>query len=962
MPFVPFDGILLDDPREPIPGALAQLLHLQVEQAQAARWRREPLGREAVQARGRACRDLLAQGLLPDQLRGLDLPQGRPEDPASLASLTAHLEAYLAAVEASGHLEPMAALWRAAEVQEAGGRGFWVERALEDGPLDASLEDLAPARLRALLALEGMPVRFRLAARRGSGARGLFEGREPHVVSQVLPALESLAAALDRFSLEAPEGWAENPWGEALEDLFQGPLELDDLARRALRRGLLPTGSAALRAAVEQVAAWVSSGIPANDIAVFHPEAERIAPFLDGLLQAEGLGLHRGPAGPLAASRDWAPLLALLEGIALGDPALVASALGASRAAEPLGAACRAFAEILEASDEAGPEALAAALADLGPEARAALGTRWGRAFDLLRQPRTPAAWLGELEALALGFGLLGDGADFHPALGLLGQAWAPARAPLPLRDMLDALRAFLEVGTTTPEGREEAGVRLLHPSALLRGWRGSRATLLLDLGEGAWPAAPVPPPDLDEARRAQINAALRRAPHRGGFPPGLQVFHLSRAEADEALPRAFHVEAFAFNAALALTRQELVALSAETDAEGRRRGQGPFWQALDGAGAWTPPSDRCASNLRHRWQAGAASTLERERQASLRLEDPGTLPALRIEAPPRDRVPGAWTEGLDDAHPVSPTVLEGLARCPFRVFAERILGLDVWPPGPAAPRGIGTAAHGLLQALLEGLETAPHWPAAFLARHGLSRPGASALEAILEAAWRERGDTLLGRLRLGDVEAGLVRRGVEALLPDLAAVLAWDLAQEEPLPEERSAFGLPGSGPWERRLEGLEMRLGPVPLLEPPRWFQGRVDRLERWTCGEEGFLRILDYKASRLDTLKAYLEHDGLAASHLQLPLYQRLLEAREGLPVSAWLLPLRDFGKPMPAFFAPGDAGSRGRLEAHVARLLQRAEAGIFPAVPGEACASCSLSSLCGRPVDLDAAEPETEEAGA
>lgn len=374
------------------------------------------------------------------------------------------------------------------------------------------------------------------------------------------------------------------------------------------------------------------------------------------------------------------------------------------------------------------------------------------------------------------------------------------------------------------------------------------------------------------------------------------------------------------------------------------------------------PPSDRCASHLRHRWRAGAASPLERGRQKALRLEDPGTLPALRIEAPPPDRVPDAWQEGLDDAHPVSPTVLEGLARCPFRVFAERCLDLEVWPPGPAAPRGIGIAAHGLLQALLEGLETELHWPAAFLGRHGLPKPEPPALEAVLGTAWRLRGDTILGRLRLGEVERGLVQRGVEALLPDLASALAWDLAQTEPLPEEWSAFGLSGTGPWQRRLEGVEVRLGPTALLEPPRWFQGRVDRVERWTCKDEGFLRILDYKASRLDALKAYLEHDGLTAAHLQLPLYQRLLEAQAGLPVSAWLLPLRDFSKPMPAFFAPGDAESRGRLEARVARLLQRAEAGIFPAVPGEACASCSLSSLCGRPVDLDAAEPETEEAGA
>ncbi|MFN8010431.1 MAG: PD-(D/E)XK nuclease family protein [Holophagaceae bacterium] len=962
MPFVPFDGVLLDDPREPIPGALALLLHLNVERELAAAFRRAPLGREAVQGRARACQELLAQGLLPDQLRGLDLPLGRPEEPGSLGSLVAHLEAYLAAVEASGHLEPMAALGRAALAQEAGGRGFWVEHTREDGPLDASLEDLAPARLRALLALEGVPVRFRLATRRGSGARGLFEGREPHLVAQVLPALEGLAASLDRFSLEAPEGWADNLWGDALENLFQGPLDLDPVARQALRRGLLPNASAVLRAAVEQIAAWVSAGLPASDITVFHPEAERIAPFLDGLLQAEGLGLHRAPARPLTASRDWAPLLALLEGMALGHPALVASALASSGAAEPLGAACRAFAAALERSDEAGPEAVAAALAGLDAPSRATLGGRWNRVFDLPRQPRSLAAWLAEVEAIALGFGLLGDGSDFHPSLGLLGQAWSGVRRPVAFGEMLEALRTFLEAGTTAPEAREEGGVRLLYPDALMRAWRGSRATLLLDLGEGAWPAAPALPPDLDEARRALLNAALRRAPHRGGFPPALQAFRLSRAEAEEALPRAFHVQAFAFNAALALTRQELVALSSETDAEGRRRGQGPFWQALAGAGAWTPSAARCASHLRHRWQAGVASSLERERQASLRLEDPETLPALRIEAPQPDRVPGWWREGLEADHPVSPTVLEDLARCPYRVFAARGLKLDPWAPGPSAPLGLGVAVHGLLQALLEGLGDAPHWPEAFLERHGLPRPEAPALEILLTACWRARGAGFLDPLRLGETESGVVARGVEALLPDLAAVLAWDLAQTGPLAEERTAFGLTGAGPWRRRLEGLEARVGPVALLDPPRWFQGRVDRLERWSCGGEAFRRILDYKTSRPESLKAYGEADGFTAAHLQLPLYQQMLETRDGLPVSAWLLPLRDFSKPVPAFFEPGDGESRGRLEAHVTALLDRAEAGIFPAVPGEACASCGLAALCGRPVDLDAAEPETEEAGA
>jgi hypothetical protein len=952
MPFVPFDGVLLDDPREPIPGALALLLHLQVEQARAAAARREPLARPAVEARARACRDLLAQGLLPDQLRELGLPLGRPGDPDSLASLADHLEGYLGAVEASGHVEPMAALWTAARRQEAGDRGLWVERTAEDGPLDACLEDLAPARLRALLALPGVPVRFRLSARRGTGARGLFEGQEPHLVRDLLPGLERLGAALDRFSLEAPEGWAVNPWGAALDGLFQGPLDLDPDGAAGLQRALLPTGAAVLRAAVEQVCAWVDEGLAPGDITLFHPAAERVAPLLDGLLQAEGLGLHALPGRRLVESPAWAPLLALLEGIALGDPDRLATGLAAVRAAEPLGRACRAFAQALGRCDEAGPEAVAAVLAGLDSASRAALGARWKRASDLPRQPRTRTAWLGELETLVLGFGFATEDPDFHPALGLLGQAWAGQAGKLAFPDLLEELKAFLDTGTAAPPDLERDGVRLLHPSALLHGWRGSRATLLLDLGEGAWPAAPALPPDLDEVRRARINAALRSRPQEGAFPPALQAFALSRAEADEALPRAFHAEAFAFNAALALTRERLVALSADQDAEGRRRAQGPFWRALEGAGGWAPSPVRCASWLRRRWLAGEADALERSRQTCLRVQDPEALPALSTAVPEPDQVPGVWRKGGSPEHAISPTTVEGLARCPFRVFAQHCLRLEASSAGPTAPLPLGSAVHSLLQGLLKDLHESGHWPAAFLARHGL--PGASApdLEGLLEAVWAHQGPAILERLDLDPAATGVVGRAVAELLPGLAAVLAWDLAQAEPQPQEREAFNLRGAGPWTRRLEGVEQVLGPVAFLAPPRWFEGRVDRLERWTCGGESFLRILDYKTSRPEVLKRYGDHDGWTAAHLQLPLYQRMAEVLHGCPVSAWLLPLREFNGLVPAFFAPGDEASRSRLEAHLAELLGRAEAGVFPAVPGEACGTCSLSSLCGRPVDLDA----------
>ncbi len=127
----PFDGVLLDDPRPPVPGAVGMLLHLRVARrlAKARGWERP--GLEAVRARSEACRELMAHGLLPEALRGLQahgLELGSPASPHGMAAVVAHLEAYLKEVEAGGWIEPDAALWGAVDAELAGRRGLWVER------------------------------------------------------------------------------------------------------------------------------------------------------------------------------------------------------------------------------------------------------------------------------------------------------------------------------------------------------------------------------------------------------------------------------------------------------------------------------------------------------------------------------------------------------------------------------------------------------------------------------------------------------------------------------------------------------------------------------------------------------------------------------------------------------------------------------------------------------------------
>ena len=98
MSYDPFDGVLLNDPRPPVSGAVSLMLHLRVARRLAkAQGRTAGPSLEALKARAQACRELLAQGLLPATLRelqayGLDL--GQPKAAHSLASVLAHQEAY----------------------------------------------------------------------------------------------------------------------------------------------------------------------------------------------------------------------------------------------------------------------------------------------------------------------------------------------------------------------------------------------------------------------------------------------------------------------------------------------------------------------------------------------------------------------------------------------------------------------------------------------------------------------------------------------------------------------------------------------------------------------------------------------------------------------------------------------------------------------------------------------------
>ncbi len=975
MSYDPFDGVLLDDARPPVPGAFGLLLHLRVARrlAKTNGWPAPSL--DALKARAGACQELLAQGLLPATLRALQghgLELGNPRSPHSLAAVLAHLEAYLAEVDRAGYLEPDQALWRAVDLQLQGGRGLWIERTPEDGPILAGLRDLSPARLRALACVPELGgATFALATRKGDGSSGLFGSSQP-LVEWFLDGLEQHGQSFpNELDLTEPAGWGDAPWSPELAGLFEGALALEAHGE-TFQRSLVEGPVDLLRHAVEQICSWLDEGFTPAEITVIHPEPQKVAPFLAPLLAAEGIPLQvRGGLLPLLASEAWSPLWTLLTGLQRLDPCAVSAGLRASHRDD-----LRRWADLLAVADQTGPRAFTSGFMHLHEWARPGATATW-QELDALRQRTLPARdWAARLEGLAGTLRLPMDPDDFFAPLGLLKEAWTID--VWTFAEMLTALEAFLQAARSSRGARAPEGLRLVTPDTLLEEWSGSRATLILDLSEGAWPSRAAENPDLDWDRKAAINQTLVQATVAAGdavFPLALQRFWLPRSEHGDQIPRAFQREAYAFNKVLAMTQERLLVLSPAQDEEGRMKAQGPFWNALEGAAPWVAPAKQVSSRLRWLWEGHELDPLAEARsQATLARPE---ADALTTPAPAADLIPGvraAWLNGQPGA---SPTALESLAKCPFRSLAERVWRLTSDDAASRLRMARGTLVHHLLETTLLPYVGLLDWPAAFLGDLG-GELDPEAMLLTLRALWEANRETwLAGLSNIPQEQWPQVVLEVEALLPNLAAALLLDGAALTPTKDElaflypeRMAVVAPKKGPkmlplqegWTRTLVALEAELGPVALELPdgrPFPVSGKLDRIERWDH-EEGlsFLRVLDYKTSTKKSLDAFAEEDAPFAAHLQTPLYMLMAEATyPDIVATAALLPLREespepFTKHLSTLAAvPGEPGAwRGRLLQNLARFDARLEAGDFPPTPGEHCSWCELSALCGRPVDV------------
>lgn len=961
----PIDGVLLDDLRPAISGAEALLLHLRTARRMALRnhWATPSL--DAVKSRAQACRELLAQGLLPETLlrlgeHGLDL--GPDRSPRSLLSLVEHLKAYLQAVAEEGYLEPDEALWRATGRHLAEGKGLWIERTPEDGPLPAGLRDLEPVRFRALACLPELSgAVFSLATTKGGTRSGLFGGDQP-LVDWLLDGMEQHGQNIaNEILLEEPEGWGAVPWAGALDRLYEGPLDLAD-HQETFCRGLVESPVDLLRHALEQVCVWLDKSISPTEITIIHPEPQKVAGFLAPLLAQEGVPLHvRGGLLPLIESPAWSPIWMLLMGIHRLDPCAVSAGLRASQRRD-----LAQWADILSNADQDGLQPFEESFMHLKPWAQEGAAAVWADLRLLTTQKLTAKSWADRLEGLVGALRLPMDSDDFFAPLGVLKDAWRGDTWSFP--EMIVSLRAFLETARSKEVARASEGIRLVAPGTVLDEWDGCKATLILDLSAGAWPATQSANPDLDWNRKAAINQALLEASKGVGgdpFPPALQRFWLPRSETGNQIPRTYQREAYAFNKVLAMTTQELVILSPAQDEKGRTKAQGPFWTAVEGAGPWSPSATDVSSRLRWSWEGHTPNGEQTIRAENARARTPGQ--AFEAEAPVSDRVSEARDRWLMGAAGASPTALQTLAVCPFRSLAERVWGLSSFDSKSRLRMAVGTLAHSILHETLRPFLEVKDWSSKFLDQHGIAaEDGPEKLVPHLSALWAENRSLWFSELRNLPTE---LWPGVEGdlldLLPNLASALVLDARGSVPDKAEQALLFPPPEaapkGDWTRTILSMESEIGPLQIaIGDGRSLPvlGKMDRLERWDHVEgQSFLRVTDYKASKATSLKAYVADDAPFGSHLQMPLYMLLAEQAHGCPATAVLIPLKEeTPKPYTGHLKPlaseeGEGGWRGRLIRNLALLDRRLEVGDFPATPGAGCSGCELAALCGRPVDIE-----------
>jgi len=697
-----------------------------------------------------------------------------------------------------------------------------------------------------------------------------------------------------------------------------------------------------------------------------------------------------GPGIPAALTRPGRALLAFCEWVAgglaasrlrrmlqSGDVRLDADGLSAGQAARLLSRARATW----------GRQTYAAALGQLAEslrvraadpeqpdEARARLGERAEQAERFLRwvtellglvpepSPAPLWQWLDGAIAFVKTFARKASELDGEATVALT-EALADLRAlgdlVRPASDALALIRGRLD-GLTVGGDRARPGH--LHVTTLAdAGYAGRARTFVIALEEGGVFPALVEDPVLLDAERKTIDPDLRTSEDRVG----------------EALYRIVsRLAALGGQVCLSYSGRDLR----------QARATFPSWVLLQAVrvlkpeGGWT--YDRLVEELGEPVSAVPAEPSQALSDAGwwlagLRRADASALPAVREGFPalaqgaaaeaarnsdeftPYDGlVPGAGPR-LDprvSGATVSPTSLEDLAKCPFRYFLQRGLGLDAVDdaePNPDVwldPMIRGSIMHDLYATIMRALRDRGETPNP--ARHGprLRELGLEALAAH--------------RTLVPPPSDGVYEREERELLNDLALFLkfeAEDHGQRKPLGFE-VAFGGATEGEALGRREPITIDLGDGRSFR----LRGRIDRLDQLA---DGSYEVVDYKTGRA-FLPGGLDATFAGGRQLQHALY--------ALAAVKLLRETDPEARVVGSYYFPTTRGRRERqvrpastqAEATVVLrdLLDLLAAGTFVHTPNQDadCRFCEFSRACGpRAADrakrkIDRAENATLEA--
>ena len=555
-----------------------------------------------------------------------------------------------------------------------------------------------------------------------------------------------------------------------------------------------------------------------------------------------------------------------------------------------------------------------------------------------------------------------------------------------PILDMLEKLRRLSVTGESADRSAMRWALgRILRdtraddviPLEGIMGLRGTRSELVIVVGmaEGSWPARPLPDPLLLDDEREILNEGeqwklptmvRRKDEERLLFRLLLEsgkhvVFVYSRIDEQGGLHRASPHVLDVMQQVLdrRLPQEQLEKMARRnTRAVGAIRSPAgePRLGALDRD--LIAVADAIAgdgfSDLHALWgclQFGAGFRMEKERWRG----EPGPYAGFLTG---RDCADIALKLlGLSGDGHFSASLLEEYARCPWRVFTTRVLGLveEEEPDGLLSPARMGLVMHDVLSDYVSRASGEGRWP-----------PARDQIESdstlIAEMARQGIADQYAKRgMHFPPLEGVDSRRIIARLL----GWLLWestagrgsveagdDHAEDIGDSTEAAALGAGAAGGW--HLQSVEEPFETeLTIAGRTLNLKGRWDRIDR---NSSDLVRILDYKTGRAKPGPADDLEGGL---NLQMPLYLLAAEKELGSTDSIaggilLQLPISSSGKGphITSWEQSAEVTGREETERLLDQLLMSIESGVFTRLPHEKrrdsrtglCAGCPTPSIC------------------